>query len=204
MLTLDFRRDYVVTRPTRLDAAALRSVERTFDSLMSEAFEDLSAAGVTEERMVFERRLDVRYLGHEQTANLAMPSSIEPAEEMLHPLVQAFHGAHEREHAVRLDQPIEVVTCRLTAFGLQEQVQVPKVKDRYTGPAFGSRAVDFGLHGVLTTAAYLRSALAPYQEIAGPAVIDEPATVTVVPPDCTAHMDEWGAVHIDITGQVST
>lgn len=50
------------------------------------------------------------------------------------------------------------------------------------------------------TPVYNRDALGPGMEIAGPAIINQLDSTTVVPPETRAEIDEWLNIRIHLTG----
>jgi N-methylhydantoinase A len=62
----------------------------------------------------------------------------------------------------------------------------------------GRRSVDFDTYGVHTSAIYERELLEPGMDIAGPAIVEEPATTIVLLPMQHATVDEYGNLHIEL------
>jgi len=60
----------------------------------------------------------------------------------------------------------------------------------------GTRRVDFDAQGVHQAAIFDRSLLEPGMEFAGPAIVEEPSTVTVVLPGQQVQVDRFGNLHI--------
>jgi N-methylhydantoinase A len=61
----------------------------------------------------------------------------------------------------------------------------------------GTRPAHFG-DGFVDTAVYDGARLGAGVEIDGPALIEEPFTVVVVPPGARARIDETGTYHLDL------
>ena len=64
----------------------------------------------------------------------------------------------------------------------------------------GSRTVIFERLGALSCQVYDRAKLLAGNLIAGPAVIEEPASVTVLGPDDTAVVNRFGQLVLDVKG----
>jgi N-methylhydantoinase A len=91
---------------------------------------------------------------------------------------------------------VELVNLRVTAVGL-----LPKLQPRHTDAAASDlnaalaevRPVYFDRRGsFVDTPCYKRSGLAPGLTFAGPAVVDQDDTTTVIPPDFQARVDAGG------------
>ena len=104
-----------------------------------------------------------------------------------------FHRLHEQEYGHAFRDPIEIVNLRVTAYGKRARVErIPAVANG--GDALlGEGESVFG--GVSHAARYYDRAHLPAGEVvAGPAVIFQRDTTTVVPPGWKAHADESGCL----------
>ena len=116
-------------------------------------------------------------------------------------LADAFHEAHQRifNHA-DLAALVEMVNVRVRAVGL---IPVPEEREPQTrvgkGDASGRRAID--LKGRRHDAGiYQRDALGGGQQIAGPAIVEQPDTTTVIPTGWVATVDRFGNLVITRDG----
>ena len=114
-------------------------------------------------------------------------------------LAAAFHIAHERlfNHA-DLEAPVEMVNLRVRAIGqLPQRLEGEPDLQRTdaTEPA-GARAVliDGTRH---EAAIFQRDTLGQGQQIAGPAIVEQPDTTTVIPSGWTARVDRVGNLVIE-------
>jgi N-methylhydantoinase A len=106
-----------------------------------------------------------------------------------------FHVEHEQAYTFRLDVPIEFVTFHLTAFGLVDKPQVPRLplEDADPGRALkGHRLVHFDEAGKHETGIFERTLLGAGIELDGPAVVEDAAASTLVLPGQRFSVDEWG------------
>ena len=106
----------------------------------------------------------------------------------------------DSEYTYRLDVPVELVTFHLVAFGSVERPELSKLTSSGTLSAAqkGLRMVDFDELGVKEAAIYNRDLLAPGMSFTGPAVIEESGTTTVVFPNQTVDVDDYGNLHITL------
>jgi N-methylhydantoinase A len=198
MLTLDIRRDFVATRPRILDAAGFKAIQQAFADLEATARYQLEADDVAVDRMVLEYRVDARYLGQEHTVKVSVPSAGDE-DGRRRQLIDRFHQQHEREYTFRLQETVEVVNCHLTAFGLLNKLDLRPISPRRPlSKAGGSRTVHFGAAGPMAATTYSHAEVGCGQRIDGPAIIDDSASATVIPPGAAATMDEYGALHIGV------
>jgi N-methylhydantoinase A len=122
-------------------------------------------------------------------------------------LSEAFAEEHLRTYGHRgaADQPVDLVNVRLTATGRSPYPRVPDDAQlqqlgrtrRHTGPG-GTRRAYFGASfGRLDTPVLDRASLVGGR-CRGPFIVEEYDATTVVPPGCTATLDAWGNIVIDI------
>ncbi len=200
MLLTDLRRDYIRTRVTRLDSAAPDDVAAPFAELEDAATREFAADGIDGDRLVLQRFADMRYKGQEHTVKVILPTGTIDAH-ALSDGVDRFHQAHEREYTYRLSSPIELVNYHLVGFGLVPKPELAKLErtGRQAEAAMrGRRSVDFDTYGVHTSAIYERGLLEPGMDIAGPAIVEEPAATIVLLPMQHATVDEYGNLHIEL------
>lgn len=197
MLMSDMRRDYVQTKFIPFNTERMAELESAFAELEEESLEAYINDGVARDRIRFERRANMRYSGQEHTVQVVMPDTIDG--DQFAELVESFHQTYEREFTYRLDNPVEVVGCHLTAYGAVDRPQLKTVEAK-NGPVSRAiksvRPVDFAERGVVETDIYDRDLLGAGDSWSGPAVVEESGTTTVILPGQTAAMDDYGNIHI--------
>lgn len=169
-------------------------LKRHFDELEERGRADLLREGLQDAtRTIAARRsVDLRYAG--QGYELNVPDSEQ--------LVEEFHATHERRYGYSsVAVPIEVVTVRVR---LEVQAPVIALPQRVARSGDGSQAVlkvrpiYFGDQW-RDSQVYDRELLQPGDRIAGPALITEYSSTTVLPPGCTADVDVYGNLVIEVT-----
>lgn len=163
---------------------------RLLDELAEQAAKELAPAGLPAERVVLARYAGVCYPG--QNFDLQVPVEDGPVD--VATVAEAFHARHEadRGYAFR-DQGPQLRALRVVTTGLAEAVPPSPVAGT-AQPARackGSRPAWFG-EGFLDTPVYDGPALAPAAELVGPALVEEPFTVVVVPPGYRLRLDPAG------------
>ena len=205
LLFAEVEHHYVRTFFRRTRALDLAEMNRLLDEIEREALDTLAAEGYPPERATLRRQADLRYTG--QSFELTVPlesGSLDTAS--IDRLREAFGQEHERTYGHRggPDQPVDVVNLRLVARGLPERARVPTDAQlrqaghrRGGGAARTSRKAYFGPPGLIGTPVIDRPDLAGGKQ-QGPLIVEEYDATTVVPPGCTAGLDEWGNILIDL------
>ena len=193
LLMTDMVTDYARTRLTPLEGAGA-AIEEEFARLEAEASAWFESEGIAPEARSTLRSIDMRYAG--QNYELAIPAG-DPAA-----LRTAFEAEHERMYGYTApEEPIQLVTFRVEATGL-----VPKSEIRVLAAGTGADPpVPTGRRDVwLTeaggwteTALYDRAALMPGQSLAGPAIVEQMDSTTLILPGQTARIDAWGNIVIE-------
>ncbi|WP_286915231.1 MULTISPECIES: hydantoinase/oxoprolinase family protein [unclassified Pseudomonas] len=199
MLMLDVRRDYIQTHLQQLDEAGLAQLVRAFEMLQANAEADFVGDGLARESLRFEWHLDARYLGQEHTVKVPLRSR------QLGEVLEAFHERHQQNYTFRLEGSVEVVNLHLVVFA-----EVPKSPIAPLAPCAGvgaeaaragERQVEFEPGQLLATPIYRREALLAGMCFAGPAIVEEATTTTVVRPGDRVQVDAYGGLHIHIQAQ---
>ncbi len=151
--------------------------------------------------MIFAYQLDLRYEGQEFTITVPV-SEEEIRGGQARAIRQRFDDTHDRSfgHAAP-DEPIEVVSARASARGQRPKVTMPQA------PAGGQAAPSGVRRMCLTDPAnfvdcqvYQRSSLPGGAVIAGPAVVEEYASTTVLFEDDVAEVAPTGELIIRVRG----
>jgi N-methylhydantoinase A/oxoprolinase/acetone carboxylase beta subunit len=202
LLATDMVYEYGATvyqRVSKLDAAAL---EASFAELEEQARAQLAEDGVPADRIVLQRVADCRYLGqgYELRVDCA-GGAIDDA--WVKKLRSDFDDIHEREYSRRFEESdVELPNVRVRGIGLQPKLQAPELEPgsedasaalRGEGEAWFRAG---GKLGAVTTRFYERAALEPGNVIAGPAIVNQYDSTTVIPPGITAHVDRFGTIVI--------
>jgi N-methylhydantoinase A len=181
MLLADLRHDYVRTYYKPLDACDFGVLTRIFEELRAEGEALLRAEGVAPEDIAIQCYLDMRYTGQEfpiQTAvSLAdVAAADKPA------LRKAFDFTHDKTYGHQaIDEPVEVVNCRLTARGRRQRARLPALPvGKPPGPVGERQMILTDSSRPLMCAVWDRDLLTPGQRIDGPAAIVEYASSTVL------------------------
>jgi N-methylhydantoinase A len=142
------------------------------------------------------RAVDARYIGQGHELTLALPENDLGADDASR-LRARFEQLYKTVYGVTLpDQDVELVTWSVTVSSEQELPASRKpVQRRATAARHARRSVYEPALGRTTEfAVYQRNDLAPGDELAGPALIEEPQTTTVVPASFAAYIESGGMI----------
>ncbi len=200
MLMSDLRRDYILTRPVKLEEDAATIIGEIIDDMEANALAAYEADGFDSSMVRFERYAHMRYEGQEHSVSIRLPDD-EIGAQALAEIIDRFHVDYEREYTYRLPNDVHLVSYHLVAFG--EIKQPPLARLEATGAAVstavkGQRDVDFDTDGTLKTTIYDRDKLAAEMEFDGPAIIEESASTTVIFPGQHVKVDGYGNLHITL------
>jgi N-methylhydantoinase A len=138
----------------------------------------------------------------EQVFEVAVPlDAIDfAAPDLLQRMAEAFHARHEELYTYSLrDQEAVLVNARLTVIGeLPALPQEPEVPARPAAPSMGRRRAYLG--GWLDVPVYAFDALAPGQQIDGPAVIEAETTSVLLRPGDLSQTTKLGWLDIRVGG----
>lgn len=198
ILLSDISRDFVRTELTLADPDGLRRLRRLFGEMIDEGDNWLAREHVETALRRFECIVEARYRGQNHEIRIPMPPE---SEDDLNVLLASFHAAHKKEYgSVVATRAVEIVNCRVRASGA-----VPKAtfapapaggsvedaligeRDVYCGPAEGWRKAGI----------YARGKLPVDRALAGPVVVEEMSSTTVVLPGQSVRVDAIGNLLID-------
>jgi N-methylhydantoinase A len=206
MLFSDLRYDYVRTWFTRLDDADFDDLEQIYGALEDEGRRSIGAASVNPEAITIKRAADMRYVGQEHAVTVDLPMSVFEQKDR-EAIKRHFDAQHEfRYGTCAPEERAEIVSLRSTITGIMHKPPQERVEKGGRAPkksAFtGKRQVFFGQEGgFLETPTYARAGLLGGNRIAGPALVEEHASTTVVHPGDKLVVDDWGNLVIAVAGR---
>ena len=182
MLLADIVRDYSQTLLVAATEVSSEVLAAEFGKLEARALEDFALDGLDAADLQYERSVDLRYVGQGYEIEVPMQASFEAA----------FHERHEQRYGYSdTGRPTEVVNVRLRVVA---PTQKPTLDSEPLTTSDDAAAV-LGDHEMVFEqqphAAKLidRDQLHPGSTFAGPALVVEYSTTTVVPPGVRCHID---------------
>ncbi len=198
LLCADVVHDYIRSEVRDIAAMPPTHGEAAFKGLEKQAADDLAATGLGERPRRFIRGIDLRYAGQGYEIHTPLDGlEASPLTETGITQIQArFHVLHRELHGHSApDSEIEVVSFRV-------RVRAPVPKQAVVDPIAarpqastpqGLRPVTFDGTTWRKTPVYWRDALGA-APLAGPAVIEQLDSTTVVPDGWTARLDRYGNI----------
>ena len=189
LLATDLKRDAARTIMRRLEELDPAELEHAFAELERAGAEEMAAEGVAPDRIEFVRQLDLRYVG--QSYELTVPAGDD--------LPARFHAEHDRTYGFSAEtEPVECVGVRLQTVGRIARPPLRTLERGDAPPPKATRRVYFAeAGGYVDCAVHDRYALPAGARLAGPAVVEELDSTTVVHPSYTARVDDVGNIWIE-------
>jgi N-methylhydantoinase A len=192
-LVSDIRHDYVRSERAELGVADLSAILQGFVQLEASARETMVAEGIPGEKITMLRACGMRYAGQSWDLTVRISSSTREALE----LADLFHRAHEQRYGYRLADRVEIVSLHLSAIGEVIKPKLPewavKADSRSARP---ERRPAYFAGKEMATLIYDRDGLPRGAKIAGPAIVEEMGSVTVVPPGWSIEVEQFGEFHL--------
>ncbi len=202
MLMTDARHDLVRTRIADIGRIEPGEIAAVFAEMIAEATGLLARDGIGGQDWRIVPALDLRYLGQEYTLPVPLGDGAPDAAMLAGARARFDELHHARYRHAAPDEAVEIVNVRLTAFGkvAGDLAAFGDITARATARAvapIGHRAVWFE-DGSHACAVYRREDLPADAMIAGPAVIEESVSTTILHPGDRAVVSAQGALIIDI------
>ena len=203
LLVADFKNDYAKTflqQPPDFDLDGMATI---FAELETEGRNWLRGEGVPADSHSLTRSADLRYT--HQGSELTIQYQHSQVDRVgLDALLQEFHRRHEQLYGFALEQPVEIVTVRVTASGQVGTVKMPHLATENGSldqALIDRRPVYFEeSQGFVQCAIYRREGLYPQARIAGPAILEGMDATVVINPGWDSRVDEYGNCIMRATG----
>ncbi|MGD9536622.1 MAG: hydantoinase/oxoprolinase family protein [Alphaproteobacteria bacterium] len=168
---------------------------RVLKDLLNESVAALKEQGYSE-RIELHRSLEMRYFG--QNHELDVPIDFDEFnEKTIASIWQSFHKAHKARFNFDIPgETIELISIKVTAVSLTDKPALPKLEAGQGTPEPVTRRKVIFEEGALDTPVYDRTRLKAGQRFTGPAVIEEPASVSVIRPGDPVKIDDYGNILI--------
>jgi N-methylhydantoinase A/oxoprolinase/acetone carboxylase beta subunit len=203
-ISFDLTRSYLA-RLDRVDVAALAGI---LEEMERDGRGRVAAAGVAEEAMTVRRTADLRYVGQGYEIRVPVAPGI-PDRALLDEVRRRFEQEYARCYGQTSEGvPLEVVNWRISVAGPRPDFEhLPaRLLQRHdsVGAPPGARprsrsALFDGAAGFVPTPVYQRHLLAADFSAAGPAIIEEAESTTVVPPGWSAAVSADGCLLLRFT-----
>ena len=166
---------------------------------------DLDVAQVNQlfatDQRTFKPSAELRYVGQEHT--VTVPLAVNSfSRDLIDETIKHFNAAHAAQYGHNMDDPVELVTLRLRAIGLLPRPQISQIAvgdGNATQAQIGSRAVYRHQQGArMDYTVYARPRLRAGDQIAGPAIVEEPSSTTILHAGDTLTVGAYGELVIKV------
>ncbi|MGM0404937.1 MAG: hydantoinase/oxoprolinase family protein [Thermoplasmatota archaeon] len=195
MIGLDIRHELVKTRDIVMgeDEESIKDINETFETLEGEIREAFESEDIGQEKVVINRRLDMKYEGQAHTLKITCPNGKITVKE-IQALKKEFHKTHNREYGFKLeDSPIKIVNFHDIGLIPIEPPIIEKYENEATleDSFLGEREVYNGEEGSMTPV-YQKEKFPIGVEVEGPCIIDGKTATIIVPKEFKVKHDVYG------------
>jgi N-methylhydantoinase A/oxoprolinase/acetone carboxylase beta subunit len=193
--------DLVRSHKVALDVADFGKIESIFQEMEAEGVKTLQKSG-TEEDIIFERSVDVRFVGQGSEINIPIARSSfmdVKREEVRRRFDETYKKLYGRTYP---DSPVEFINFKVRASLPERLLQLPKIEREAVslqGAMKGQRQAYSGIaKDFIPYTVYDRYRLFPGAEFQGPGIIEERESTVVVGEDTSISVDNFGFLWIDL------
>jgi N-methylhydantoinase A len=193
------RHDYVRTYYRTFHDSDFEELVSIYNELIDTGEATLTQEGVDTAARTYQRSMDLRYVGQEFSLQVPV-SEIEIGAADVETIKQRFDQIHERRfgHAA-IEEEVELVNLRLTARGARPKINFPRVSGSQAAARIDTRSIYLDdAEKPSNVAVYQRMLLAPDARVAGPAVIEEYGSTTVLFEGDSATVADTGEIIITV------
>ncbi len=198
---VDVVHDFAQTYVTELDKADAAIISSIYTSLEQQGQDALRRDGFQTKDRAFTRSAELRYQGQEHTVKVPVLGRDFTAKDLTC-VAADFNVAHLTQYGHRMDDPVEIVTLRVSAVGLLPRPSLPpsvKGSGNARDARKGSRPVyQPALDRAVDYAVYDRGRLLYGDRADGPAIIEEPSSTTIVQAGDVLTVGQYGELVIEV------
>ena len=202
LLAAEVKFEIARTYVRRLDALDPAAVGAMYDDMAAQALDVVRQSAVTSD-VTLVRAADARYLGQGYELTVPVPSGHLDATALA-----TVRSSFDEIYAARYgysspDEALEIVTWKLSAIGGTPTIQLAKAHTvSARDPRKASRLAYFPERGgFVDTPVYDRYAVAAGATLAGPAIVEERESTTVLPPGVRATVDAYANLIVDVDAE---
>ena len=203
LLTTDLKYDVIKTEFMLSNNLDFLGLNEDFIALEKQIKQQLKEDGIEEDQIQILRSADCRYAGQGYELRVDLVGGI-LNEESIAEALNTFHESHKGEYGHNfIDSPIEFVNIRVTGLGYMPKIEKQAVHHAHQleDALLKTGETIFNINGNLEkveTMFYQREKLPVETEFSGPCIVLQKDTTTVIPPNCTAFIEEFGNMIIKV------
>jgi N-methylhydantoinase A len=205
LITADARYDVHRSYGVRASQADPARLEAIFQEIAREAAAKIEELGFAPESVILRYEIDMRYLGQAHEVPVEVPGAL--IEGIDHATVRRLGALFHEKHLCLFghdspDSEVEFMTLSASAVGPRQKSEMPQIAAGGADPRpahKGTRRVYFEeAGGYVDCDTYERALLTAGNVIAGPAIIEQMDTTTVIPPGEAARVDRFGTLIVEL------
>ncbi|MFQ5861361.1 MAG: hydantoinase/oxoprolinase family protein, partial [Dehalococcoidia bacterium] len=204
LLVSDTRHDYVQTVAINERDVEPEALLEVFQGLEERGRAQLGTERVPEDQIEIVWSADLRYEGQSYEINTPVSHNRRLTQTDVQKTIRRFHELHQRIYEYSsVDEAVEFINVRVTAIGRVPAVSLAAGNHEGSDPAAAqkeSRRVYFSGVGFVEYPVYDRPRLKPGNVVAGPCLVEEIASTTVLTPGARGVVDEYGNIVIAVQG----
>jgi N-methylhydantoinase A len=193
-LVADLRADFVQTLLAPVAGLPKGTLEDWFCQMEVEARDWLAAQRASVDGSAVIRSADMRYVG--QSFEITVPlSDVSLTEDGLTRLHRRYDEVYRQTYKTSdPDVPVEIVNLRVQIIGRTPKPQLKPLSrpNGSAGPRVNQQRKIHLDDDVIEATVYARDELYPGDRIAGPCIVEQYDTTSVIPPGFTVVVDGWG------------
>ncbi|HUY19972.1 MAG TPA: hydantoinase/oxoprolinase family protein [Candidatus Binataceae bacterium] len=202
LLDASVRHIYLRSAVGLLDSFPLARIQEIFQALIAQALADAHEEGIPQSALALRREIDLRYQHQGYQLAVTCPGR-ELADADRDALRRDFDSIHQRLYGQSAPQePAEIVTFRLVSEMTRPPIAtapLPRADGSPVARALAGERQLFSPYtaGFLTARIYERAKLLDGDEIAGPAIVEQFDSTSVIWPGQRARVDRFGTLIVE-------
>ena len=196
LLMADLRVDKIWTQAFRSDQVTADLVQSQFQQIATAALTELRQQGYAGEPQL-RYAINMRYLGQNYETEIELPGLVGDKAQLV-ATYEAFHQMHEATYGYRIPGAVvELISFKVTAIGAIPKPRLGTVQT-VSNEAPRERSVYFAGHGFVHCRIVRRAALPIGAALAGPLIVEEAGSTTLVEPGMRLTRNEYDILRLDI------
>ncbi|MFL6798258.1 MAG: hydantoinase/oxoprolinase family protein [Xanthobacteraceae bacterium] len=198
MLASDVRHERSVTDVTLLTTATVSSINSRLKTLEQETLGELKGQDLPCRRFCVLKYVGMRYRGQSYEVTVAVDALRSKRD--VEALIRRFHQSHRRRYGhIASNESIEIVTYQVVAVGMLGKPGFKKASMTRSRPKPSNRRKAYfnPLHATLVPV-FRRDDLQPGMRLAGPGIVEERTSTTVVYPKQRLDVDRYGNLRVEL------
>ena len=192
--------DLSASHPMAVSRWDMQGMKDILGGMAANGAQVVTEAGVPNDQVTFKYTVDMRHVGQGHEITVSLPDLALPQDQFITELRENFDALYRDLFGRTVEESgIEVITWRLRASGIKDQVTRPHTSSGQGNALKGHRDIYVHERGHTVNAPiYDHYALAIGERIHGPAIVEQRESTVVVGDHVTAYVDQTGNLIMDL------